>query len=138
MSNQEKLAALKAVLRETKTEFWENVRVEGTDIVIPLFLPKGRIAVRIGDDDLWYRKLRNVVHPVIIRDVDTVQFVIEKVNNTIESKCVYHREKSLRHYQTPAQKQRIRRIATFRKSLRAESKVRFLSKKWNIKNHKGV
>lgn len=122
MTNQEKLEALKAVLKQTNTEYWENVAVGDSGVVIPLFLPKQRIAVRIGDDDIWYHKLRRFVHPVIIRDLDTAQFVIEKVNNTIEQKCTYRRDKSPRHYLTPEQQKRKRSIFKFRKRLHAEHK----------------
>lgn len=83
MTNQEKLELLKENLRKYKVRFWEDVCVKNTDLSIPLYLPKSRIAVRIGDDDAWYKAVRNVVHPVIIRDSDDVSFVIEKVNNTI-------------------------------------------------------
>lgn len=124
MSNQEKLEALKAVLQQTNTEYWENVSVSKGDkvIIIPLYLPKQRIAVRIGDDDVWYHQLRQFVHPVIIRDVDTVQFVIEKVNNTIENKCTFRHKKKPRSSFSPRQQYRFKIIGKFRKCLHAEHK----------------
>ena len=121
-TNQEKLEALKAVLKQTNTEYWENVSVGDNGVSIPLYLPKHRIAVRIGDDNVWYHKLRRFVRPVIIRDIDTVKFVIEKVNNTIEQKCTYRRAKSSRSYLTPAQQKRMRSIGKFRQQLNAEQK----------------
>lgn len=127
MTNQEKLEALKAVLKQTNTEYWENVTVGDSGIVIPLFLPKQRIAVRIGDDVVWYHKLRRFVHPVIIRDLDTAQFVIEKVNNTIENKCSFNRKKSKRSL-TPHQQYRLHMVGQFRKSLHAEHKYGFAEK----------
>ena len=123
MNNQEKLVALKAHLRNSGIEYWENVQYVGKDMPsIPLFLPKGRIAVRIGDDAEWYHKLRNFVHPVIIRDVDTSVFVIEKVENTIKFKS-FRKGRKCRRPLTPNQRKRSRRLIAFRKSLVPGTKV---------------
>ena len=114
MNNQEKLEALKAYLRNSGIEYWENVQHVGKDMPsIPLFLPKGRIAVRIGDDDVWYQQLRNFVHPVIIRDADTFDFVKEKVENTIK----FFRKRKFCCPLTHNQRKRARRLMAFRKSL---------------------
>ena len=121
MNNQEKLEALKAYLRNFGIEYWENVQHVGKDMPsIPLFLPKGRIAVRIGDDDVWYHQLRNFVHPVIIRDADTSDFVIEKVMNTIKS---FRKRKFCRPL-THNQRKRACRLMVFRKSLVPAIKVK--------------
>lgn len=123
MNNQEKLVALKAHLRNSGIEYWENVQYVGKDMPsIPLFLPKGRIAVRIGDDAEWYHKLRNFVHPVIIRDVDTSAFVIEKVENTIKFKS-FRKGRKCRRPLTPNQRKRSRRLIAFCKSLVPGTKV---------------
>ncbi len=121
MNNNQKLEALIAYLRENGREFWLNVRYISADIEIPLFIPKGRIAVRISDDEVWYHKLRSLVHPVIIRDADTAEFVIEKVENTIKAKTL-KKGRRPRTF-TPNQRKRHNKIARFRKSLEAESKV---------------
>lgn len=114
MNNQEKLEALKAYLRNSGIEYWENVQHVGKDMPsIPLFLPKGRIAVRIGDDVVWYKQLRNFVHPVIIRDADTSDFVKEKVENTIK----FFRKRKFCRPLTHNQRKRARRLMAFRKSL---------------------
>lgn len=114
MNNQEKLEALKAYLRNSGIEYWENVQHVGKDMPsIPLFLPKGRIAVRIGDDVVWYKQLRNFVHPVIIREADTSDFVKEKVENTIK----FFRKRKFCRPLTHNQRKRARRLMAFRKSL---------------------
>lgn len=129
MNNQEKLVALKAHLRNSGIEYWENVQYDGKDMPsIPLFLPKGRIAIRIGDDAEWYHKLRNFVHPVIIRDVDTSAFVIEKVENTIKFKS-FRKGRKFRRPLTPNQRKRSRRLIAFRKSLVPGTKVCVVIKK---------
>lgn len=123
MNNQEKLEALKAHLRNAGIEYWEDVQYVGKDMPdIPLFLPKGRIAVRIGDDDVWYHKLRNFVHPVIIRDVDTSAFVIEKVENTIKFKS-FRKGQKCRRPLTSRQRKHFRRLTAFRKGLVPAAKV---------------
>ncbi len=122
MNNQEKLERLKLVLRETKTTYWENVRVSNTDVTIPLFLPNGRIAVRIGDDNDWYRAVCRFVRPVIIRDEDTAEFVIEKISNTYQAVAV-HYSKKVPHYFTERQRSRYKKIKNFLQMLRPERKV---------------
>lgn len=121
MTNQEKLEALKAHLIAKTIPYWEDVRVAGKDVVIPVFIPKGRIVVRIGEDEMWYRALRKYTHPVIIRDLDTSAFVIEKVENTIKAKTL-KKGRRPRTF-TPNQRKRHNKIARFCKSLEAESKV---------------
>lgn len=84
MSQEEKLEALKQFLVENNIEHWINVRVgKANDIVIPLYLRRYKIAVHVGDDNAWYRSVRSFTHPVFIRESDTVEFVIEKVQNVI-------------------------------------------------------
>ncbi len=114
MTNQEKLESLKALLCQTKTKFWENVSVGYMGVTIPLYIPEGRIAIRIGDDDVWYRKLSTYVHPVIIRDLDSLSFIIEKVNTTMErfGKPVFRRT-----LLTSRQRSRKNRIKRFCQSL---------------------
>jgi len=82
MSNQEKMNALMTYLKDQDIEFW--VEVPSSRGVLPLYIPKHAIAVQIGDNEEWYSQLKNFVHPVFIRESDSVDFVIEKVANTIK------------------------------------------------------
>ena len=119
MTNEQKFYMLRDWLADNRIEHWESVAVGETGIIIPLYLPLTRIAVRIGDDQAWYMKIRSFVAPIIIRDDDTIEFVIEKVRNTIDhqkelvkrhhSFCSYDREHR-RNYV-------LRRRQKFRKSL---------------------
>ena len=82
MSNQEKVNVLMAYLKEQNIEFW--VDVPSSRGVLPLYIPRHAVAVQIGDNEEWYTQLKNFVHPVFIRQSDSVDFVIEKVANTIK------------------------------------------------------
>lgn len=82
MCNQEKMNGLMEYLKEQNIEFW--VDVPSSRGVLPLYIPKHAVAVQIGDDEEWYSRLKNFVHPVFIRESDSVDFVIEKVANTIK------------------------------------------------------
>lgn len=127
--NEEKLEMLKAFLRGENIEYWEDVVVGDTGIVIPLFLPCGSIAVHVGDDDDWYKALRGHVRPVFIRDTDTAAFVIEKVHNTLCTFLVNRRVKGRKSRKplTSAQRKMRRKRKNHRKaflcSLAATNKV---------------
>lgn len=50
-----------------------------------LFLPSFRIYIKLQgeDDELFYKTHHIGVHPIFIRDGETPEFVLEKVQNTI-------------------------------------------------------
>lgn len=84
VKDTEKLELLKAFLAENNIEHWLNVRVkEVNDVIIPLYIKKYRVAVHVGDDKAWFDAVKRYTHPVFIREEDTPDFVIEKVQNTI-------------------------------------------------------
>lgn len=85
MSNQEKIEALKSWLTENKVKYQEDVVHAGKGIHIDLYLPKYLIAVHVGDDSEFFQEVKNYLHPVFVRDQDSVEFLIEKVQNTIKS-----------------------------------------------------
>lgn len=92
MTDQEKLEALKAYLTEQGIEFW--VDVPSSRGVLPLYIPQYVIAVQIGDNAEWYKQLKNFLFPVFIRESDSIDFVIEKVVNTIKKYCSQKKSKS--------------------------------------------
>lgn len=85
MTNKEKLEALKAFLTENNFEFEENHFSRNNRIVIDLYVKKLRIAVHLSDDkDDWFFKItKRNYHPFFIRENDTADFVIEKMQNCI-------------------------------------------------------
>ena len=84
MTNEQKLYLLRSWLTENQIEYWESVTIGDSGFIIPLYIPYTRIAIRIGDNQEWYMKVRSFVAPVIVRDTDSIEFVIEKVQNTIK------------------------------------------------------
>ncbi len=87
MEAKEKMEAIKAYLTENKIEHWENVTfTDGKkNIVLALYIPKHNIAVNTGQNEQWYKTVRNYTHPVFIRESEDVKFVLEKVMNTIST-----------------------------------------------------
>lgn len=82
MKNSEKLTAVMQFLRENNIKYVLNSKGEGH---CNLWVPIHRIAIKItGEDDaLFYDTHRRTCFPVFIRAEETVEFVIEKVQNTI-------------------------------------------------------
>lgn len=83
MTNKEKLEALKAFLTGEKIDFKENYVSNGT--MFALYVEKYRIAVRLSDenDQNFFYKTRKYYHPFFIRDNESTEFVIEKMQNCI-------------------------------------------------------
>lgn len=86
MTNQEKLEALKKWLQNKRIEHWVNVTQQEKDIFIDVYLPRYLTAIRIDGEDspVWFKGVKYYLFPVFIRDTDTAEFVIEKVQNTME------------------------------------------------------
>lgn len=82
MENSEKLTAVMQFLRENNIKYVLNGKGEGH---CDLWLPVYRIAIKMtGEDDaLFYDTHRRICFPVFIRTEETVEFVMEKVQNTI-------------------------------------------------------
>ncbi len=83
MTNNEKMEVLVAFLSGNNIEHWENVKVDGLDIVIPLYVPYFNISVFTGSDENLYMTVRRYTRPIFIRDNDPADFIIEKMKNTM-------------------------------------------------------
>lgn len=83
MNSLDKLETLKAYLTEKKINFRTDIRFTKKRVPVALYIPKYAITVRIGDNERWYKDVKRVSHPIIIRDQDSSEFVIEKVQNTM-------------------------------------------------------
>ena len=107
MTNQEKLEELKKFLQENGLKFFENYNSRTFGIRMDLKVRKLRIAVFISDGDpqhenaLVYAPRRRVskrnannkylttmYNPFFIRESDSMEFVIEKMQNTIVKRMV--------------------------------------------------
>lgn len=95
MTNEEKLEELKKWMRENKIPYLVNHFSRTTQTLLPIKVRKYRIAVRIGDDDEFFQKVKRTYHPIFIRDTDTAEFVIEKMQNTITKSMLYQHKRML-------------------------------------------
>lgn len=90
MTNQEKLEALKTYLKENNYRFFANCNSKTCGVVMDVFIPSLLIVVRISsgnkeEDESYYEAItKNHRFLVFIREHEDVDFVIEKIKNTIE------------------------------------------------------
>ena len=83
MTNEEKLEALKKWMWDNQVYFVPNHFSHSTQVMMPIKVTRHRVAIFVGDNDEIYRKVRKAYYPIFIRDTDSLEFVIEKVQNTI-------------------------------------------------------
>ncbi len=109
MTNKGKLEALKAFLIENKIEFVENYKSRSKHVVFDLRIASPLIAVLISNnlDSETYRKIRKGYAPLLIRDNETVEFVIEKMKNCIVERMLLEQKRMERE----ARKEEARRVA---------------------------
>lgn len=83
MTNKEKLEALKAFLRENDLEYEENFKSKLCKV--DLMVTKHNIAVHLSDkdDQKFFLQCRRFHHPFFIRDDESLEFIIEKMQNCI-------------------------------------------------------
>ena len=86
MTNKDKLEALKTFLKENKIQFYPHFR--GILKVTPdLYIPKHKIMVKLSEgvelDNVFFRTVKHKYRPLFIRDAETADFVVEKMQNLI-------------------------------------------------------
>ena len=83
MTNKEKLEVLKSFLQENSIPFKEDVIRKGQhfDLFIGMYL----ICVRLSNenDQNFYEVIKHFYHPLFIREKETAEFVVEKMQNLI-------------------------------------------------------
>lgn len=85
VSNEKKLESVKNWLKKNKVEFVENHKSH-RGLLIDLWIPKLFIAIHVGDDQDFYEKTFRWSRPFFIREEESLEFVIEKLEN-----CCYER-----------------------------------------------
>jgi hypothetical protein len=85
MTNRDKLEAIKAFLRENNLNFEENHFSKSRKINIDLVVYPYRIAIHFSDDKdrEFFNKTKRHYHPFFIRDIESEEFVLEKMQNCI-------------------------------------------------------
>lgn len=124
MTNQDKLEGLKKFLQENGLKYFEKYRSHTFKVTMDLKVRKLRIAVFISDGDpkhenaLVYATKRNrkyyfarVYNPFFIRESDSMEFIIEKMQNTIIKRMMQAQkrwQKEQRHKEKNNDKKEIR------------------------------
>lgn len=83
MNNQEKIQAVKTALTEKGIEHWTGVDTPKKNVKIDIYLPKHNIAIFDGHDDEKFKAVRFFTFPVFIREEESFDFVLEKIQATI-------------------------------------------------------
>lgn len=123
MENSKKLTAVMLFLHENNIKYVLNSKGEGH---CNLWVPVHRIAIKMtGDDDaLFYDTHRRTCFPVFVRTEETVEFVIEKVQNTIvKSMKKVQEQLLLKQEKTERKKKTAERIAKQAARRRADKAV---------------
>ena len=92
LTNEQKLEAVKSWLKKNNVDFKEN-RVTKQGLKIDLWLPKLFIAIHLGADDTFYQKTFKWCKPFFIRDEETKEFVLEKIQNCCYDQMMYMQKK---------------------------------------------
>lgn len=110
MTNRDKLEAIKAFLRENNLNFEENHFSRSKKINIDLVVYPYRIAVHLSDDNdrEFFNKTKRHYHPFFIRDNESVDFVLEKMQNCIIDEMKKIQERFNKANEKPVEKKRKR------------------------------
>ena len=108
MTNKEKLEDLKVFLTENGIKFIEGYK-SGLHVLMDLKLPDYMIAVHLSDDkdDEFYHRTFRQYKPFFIRESETPDFIIEKMQNCITDIMV----KRQKIYEKKQKKEEGKRIA---------------------------
>lgn len=90
MTNQEKLEKLKEWLKDNDIPFEENYTSKSRGVTFELRVKKPLIGVCISSerDREIFQKVKRVYAPFFIRESETAEFVIEKMQNCIVNKMM--------------------------------------------------
>lgn len=90
MTNEEKLEKLKEWLKDNDIPFVENYKSKSTGFTFDLKVKKPLVAVCISSerDNEIFQRIKRVYAPFFIRESETAEFVIEKMQNCIVEKMM--------------------------------------------------
>ena len=110
MENKEKLEAVKAFLTENNLNFEENHFSKSRKINIDMVVYPYRIAVHLSDDNdrEFFNKTKRHYHPFFIRDNESEEFVLEKMQNCIIDEMKKIQERFNKANEKPVEKKRKR------------------------------
>ena len=86
MTNKEKLKSVISLLTENKIVYYPHYN-GGVKVTPDLYIPKHKIMIKISEgtenDNQFFKKVKHKYHPLFIRDIETEEFVLEKIQNLI-------------------------------------------------------
>ena len=82
MTTKQKMERVKAFLTENGIPFKENFR-DRRGRKLHIYISNFKIVIHPNDDQRFYKSVRFDYHPIFVREEDTLEFVLEKVRNTI-------------------------------------------------------
>lgn len=120
MTNKEKLEALKAFLRENNLEYEENFKSKFCNV--DLMVTKHNVAVHLSDqnDQKFFKQCRHFYHPFFIRDNESIEFIIEKMQNCIIDR-MQKQQKKLEGLQIEQENQKRHEANLLKKSAKTET-----------------
>ena len=84
-----KVKAVEDYLSKKKISFFRFFRSKKYGVTSQVYIPLYRILVKVSKgkdhDDEFYTKVKYAYHPIFIREGDSVEFTIEKLENCIET-----------------------------------------------------
>lgn len=102
ITNEEKLKALRMFLKENNISFVSNYHSKTFNVDMAIKVKKLRIAVFLSNGDKNFENsmvlaknihngitLRNIYNPFFIRESETEEFVIEKMQNCIVNRMLF-------------------------------------------------
>ena len=109
MTNEEKLEKLKEWLKDNNVPFDENHKSRSTGFTFALMVKKPLIAVCISSerDNEIFRRIKRTYAPFFIRESESPEFIIEKMQNCIVDRML----KQQKALENEAKKEEGRRIA---------------------------
>lgn len=85
MNSKEKLQLLKGFLKRNGLVFYEKFNGKMKTCAPDLYIPKHRIMVKVSDehDQPFYNEVKFRYHPLFIRETESGEFTLEKLQNLI-------------------------------------------------------
>ena len=82
-----KLKALQAFLTENGMSYFSPFKSKKHDVKASLYVPKHRIIVKMSEGEVkdteFFLKVKYVYRPLFIRESETAEFIVEKMQNLI-------------------------------------------------------
>lgn len=89
MTNEQKIkiSTLEHFFTTNGISFYRNFKNKKRNVTAELYVPQHRILVKVSEgaekDNVFFKAVRFGFHPLFIRDAETKEFVLEKMQNLL-------------------------------------------------------